>query len=113
MSFSSRLKQRRKELGMTQEELASLVNVTKGAIGNYESDVSSPRADILFKMFEALHCDANFLFQDEMKEEQPELHPLLVLYESLPEESKSALMFFAEKLAELERLRSRLNDSEE
>ena len=30
--------------------------------------MNSPRATILYKVFDILHCDANYLFQDEMKE---------------------------------------------
>ena len=54
-------------MGLKQSELGQLLGVTGSAIGNYENNFSSPKADILFKAFEVLHCDANFLFQDEMK----------------------------------------------
>lgn len=67
MSFGSRLKQKRKEMGLKQSELGKLLGVTGSAIGNYENDFSSPKADILYKAFDVLHCDANYLFQDEMK----------------------------------------------
>lgn len=50
--------------GMTQEELARAVHVTKGAIGNYESEVSSPKEPILISLMKVLGVDANFLFQD-------------------------------------------------
>lgn len=66
MSFGSRLKEKREQLGLTQVQLAGLLGVTKGAIGNYETEVSSPKAEILYKVFDILHCDANYLFQDEM-----------------------------------------------
>ena len=66
MGFGERLKERRKELGITQVELAKMLNVTKGAVGNYESGLSSPKAEVLYKVFDVLQCDANFLFQDEM-----------------------------------------------
>jgi len=49
---------------MTQPVLASLVGVSKGSIGNYESGISSPNEPILIKLFEALKCDANYLYQD-------------------------------------------------
>lgn len=66
MSFSQRLKERREQVGLTQIELANMLGITKGAIGNYETGFSSPKADILYKLFDALDCDANYLFQDEM-----------------------------------------------
>ncbi len=68
MSFGSRLRDRREELGLKQSELGKMLGVTGSAIGNYENGVSSPKADILNKVFNVLKCDANYLFQDEMKE---------------------------------------------
>ena len=64
MPFGKRLKDARIRLQMTQEDLASAVGVTKGAIGNYESEVSSPKESILIKLMEVLQIDANYLYQD-------------------------------------------------
>lgn len=68
MSFGTRLKEKREALGITQPELAKMLNVSKGAIGNWETDVNSPRATLLYDLFDILHCDANYLFQDETRE---------------------------------------------
>ena len=62
MSIGERIKERREELGITQIQLAELIGVTKGAIGNYETDANSPKASIMYKVFEALQCDANYIF---------------------------------------------------
>ena len=64
MPFGKRLKDARLSQGMTQEDLASAIGVTKGAIGNYESEVSSPKEPILIKLMDVLHVDANYLYQD-------------------------------------------------
>ena len=64
MPFGKRLKEARIRRKMTQEELAEAVGVTKGAIGNYESEVSSPKESILIKLMEVLQVDANYLYQD-------------------------------------------------
>lgn len=66
MSIGSRIKERRVELNLTQPALAELLGVSKGTIGNYECDISAPNEKILFKLFEALKCDANFLYQDNL-----------------------------------------------
>ena len=71
MSFGTRLKARREQLGITQPQLAEMLGVSKGAIGNYETDANSPKATILFKVFDVLKCDANYLFQDEMGNSYP------------------------------------------
>lgn len=66
MSIGQRLKEARISQNITQEELASAIGVSKGAIGNYETEVSSPKESILIKLMEVLHVDANFLYQDYM-----------------------------------------------
>ena len=68
MSFATRLRERREALGLKQSDLGRLLGITASAIGNYETVVSSPKADILYRVFDVLKCDANFLFQDEMSE---------------------------------------------
>lgn len=67
MSFGTRMKQRREELGLKQKDLGAILGVSGAAIGNYENGVSTPKAEVLNKVFDALQCDANFLFQDEMQ----------------------------------------------
>lgn len=66
MSIGTRIKQRREELGYTQPQLATLLGVSKGTVGNYESGISSPNENILFRLFDVLKCDANFLYQDDI-----------------------------------------------
>lgn len=66
MSIGSRIKQRRIELGLTQPALAKLLDVSKGTVGNYECDISAPNEKILYKIFDVLKCDANYLYQDNM-----------------------------------------------
>lgn len=65
MSIGSRIKERREALGYTQIQLAEMLGVTKGAVGNYESGANSPKASLMYKIFEVLKCDANFLYQDD------------------------------------------------
>ena len=67
MSIGSRIKELRTKRGITQEELAQKIGVTKGANGNYENGVSSPKIELMYKLFDALDCDANYLHQDDMK----------------------------------------------
>ena len=60
MSIGSRIKEARYQQGLTQEELAKAIGVTKGAIANYENEVSTPKIELLYKLFAALHCDAKW-----------------------------------------------------
>lgn len=64
MSVGTRIKEARERMGLSRNELSSLLNITVSAISNYENDISSPRCDILFNLMNTLECDANFIFQD-------------------------------------------------
>lgn len=68
MSVGKRIKEKREQLGLKQSELAEMLGVTKGAIGNYENGVSSPKEEILLKLFDVLDVEPNYLFQDSFKE---------------------------------------------
>lgn len=64
MGIGKRIKEARENLGLTQSELAALVGVTGSAITNYEKETSHPKESVMYKLFEALKVDANYLFQD-------------------------------------------------
>lgn len=103
MSIGSRIKERREELGITQTELAKRLGVSKGAIGNYETDANSPRASTMYKIFEILQCDANYLYQDEIGERDTIVPPaadrkLLSLLHQLNDEGQEKLIDYADDL---------------
>ncbi len=64
MGIGKRIKEARENLGLTQSELAGLVGVTGSAITNYEKETSHPKESVMYKLFDALKVDANYLFQD-------------------------------------------------
>ena len=103
MSIGSRIKERREQLGITQTQLADLLGVTKGAVGNYETDANSPKASTLYKVFDALHCDANYLFQDEMSDikiaPSAKDEVLFGLFHKLNEEGQEKVIEYAADLA--------------
>ena len=67
MGIGKRIKEARENLGLTQSELGDLVGVTGSAITNYEKETSHPKEAVMYKLFECLHVDANYLFQDVVK----------------------------------------------
>ncbi|MBE6721644.1 MAG: helix-turn-helix transcriptional regulator [Ruminococcaceae bacterium] len=67
MGIGKRIKEARERSGLTQKELSELLGVTPSAVTNYENETSHPKEPVMYKLFSALHCDANFLFQDEIK----------------------------------------------
>lgn len=67
MSFGDRLKEARLKKGLKQTELSNLVGLTQNAVSNYETKVSFPNIEVLYKLMRTLDVDPNFLFQDEVK----------------------------------------------
>lgn len=97
MGIANRIKDARMGLGLTQEHLAMQIGITKGAIANYENGVSTPKTALLYKLMQALHVDANYMFQDEMKGVQQdvatpyEMHHILKKYRVLDSYGKEAV----------------------
>ena len=105
MSFASRLRQAREQSGLTQQDLAEKLGITKSAIGNYENGVSSPKWDVLLKIFDVLKVEPNFLYQDSFSLETPETSPLtpqqsalLSSFELLNEEGQQKALDYVDDL---------------
>ena len=67
MEIGNRIRQRRKELGMTQEELASAVYVTPQAISQWENGKTVPDIYKIRLIADALKMDRADLIDDEVK----------------------------------------------
>ena len=105
MSFASRLRQTREQAGLTQLELAEKLGVTKSAVGNYENGVSSPKWDVLVRIFDVLHVEPNFLYQDSFSppvSDSVHLSPaqttLLTSFDQLNDEGQDKVISYAEDL---------------
>ena len=104
MSIGSRIKEARLSKGLKQEDLANLIGVTKGAVGNYEADYSSPKDIVLYKIFEVLNVDANYIFQDNIKNKKTpppltaEEQTLINYYNNLNSNGKTMLLSHAEMM---------------
>lgn len=83
MSIGTRIKEKRIAMGMTQKQLADKLGIKNTAIANYETGVSSPKESILFKLFEVLQCDANYLFQDDIKIDESKAFAQTNKYENI------------------------------
>lgn len=66
MSFGTRLKELREEKGLKQQELADYLGVKNTAISNYELGISSPKEEVMFKIFDFFGVTPNYMFQDEI-----------------------------------------------
>ena len=62
-SFGKRLKQLRKERGITQEKLADMTGLSVESISNIERGLFGPKFDNLEKIAAALEMDVKLLFE--------------------------------------------------
>jgi transcriptional regulator with XRE-family HTH domain len=61
------VKLRRKQ-GLSQAQLAEKLNITQGAVSQWEMGLSKPKSEILPELAKALDCTIDELFEDDMDE---------------------------------------------
>ncbi len=77
-AFGSRLFAARKTRGMTQQELADKLRITKRMVANYESDSEGPVVERLSAIAQALNVTVSYLLgESTLKNIEPEVPPLL------------------------------------
>ncbi|EEC4817419.1 helix-turn-helix domain-containing protein [Salmonella enterica] len=102
-TLSDRIAARRKELGLTQQQLADLVKKSSVSVFKWESGQTEPKGKSLFALSTALRCSPTWLlFGDEEQTPTPvESLPtalderqqrLLDLFDSLPESEKESYL---------------------
>ena len=101
MTLGQRIKHLRKAKGMTQQELADELGVTKGTVSTWETDTRNPGFDILKKM-----CD---LFDRRMDyilgisdDDSPRMFVNAVYELTSPEVKENELTEYAMKYARLD-----------
>ena len=70
--IADRVAERRKELGLSQAELAELVATTQSAIARLESGGRPPRIDTLLRIANALDCELVVELQPRTKPKRGE-----------------------------------------
>lgn len=68
MEIGVKIKQMRQQRGLTQEELASRTELTKGFISQLERDLTSPSIATLMDILEALGTDVASFFREPVEE---------------------------------------------
>lgn len=92
--IGDKIKERRNELNLKQSELSLMTGIKTTTISNYENNVSTPNEQNLYKLMDALKCDANFLFEwEETEQLQPTYaeRQQIKKYRSLDEHGKKAV----------------------
>ena len=69
MSFAERLKDARRTCGLSQEELAERLDVSRQAVGKWEQGQAYPEMEKLLALCAVLHVSADMLLLDELPPE--------------------------------------------
>ena len=67
MTLGDKISKLRKGNNYTQEQLASILGVSRQAISKWESNVTYPETDKLIRMSELFDCSLDYLLKDEME----------------------------------------------
>ena len=85
--IGGRIRLYRKQSGLTQEQLASKINVTKSRVSNWEQGINRPDADILADICRALNVSPRDLLDVHLSTDELTDHERKVIraYRSKPE----------------------------
>lgn len=79
ISLGNAVKHRRKEIDLTQVQVADLIDVDARTIMNIENYKGTPKLEILYPLIRALNIDAQEVFYPELQQENPHLRQLMQL----------------------------------
>ena len=63
--FGKKLADLRKQRGISQEQLATDLNISQSSISNYESGITKPDTEILKKICDYFNVPITYMFSDE------------------------------------------------
>lgn len=90
VDFGMRLKTLRKQAGLTQQQLATQLGITKSVVSFYELQARSPSPEVLAKLAQIFHVSADYLLGLDSRE--------TIDVSGLAEKDISALRSIAESL---------------
>ncbi|EOI55585.1 MULTISPECIES: helix-turn-helix domain-containing protein [Enterococcus] len=93
--YSRLIKQKRKELGLTQKELAKIVHTSQQAIARYETQKAEPSLEVLQALSEALGVPLSYFIDGDTSDTEKEY---VSLYRSLSKENQHKALDFLKLL---------------
>jgi transcriptional regulator with XRE-family HTH domain len=97
MDFKTRIKARRLERNLTQDQLGELCNASKSAVSQWESGGTMPSVDTLLLLRDALDCSIDWLLTGtDCRMEDVRLQRLSGLFRDLDERGQDAVFRVAE-----------------
>ena len=112
MHVGERIKELRNKAGLTQSDLAKMVNMNYMQIGRYETKKASPSSEVLQKIAESLNTTADYLMNgttDQMASsllKDKELLNLFKSVEQLSDEDKNMIKTFLDALVTKRKIQS-------
>lgn len=88
MSLGERIKEQRKNCGLSQEKVAELVGVSRQAVTKWEAEQSAPSTENLFRLAEIFGTTVDILLASEKEEKNSPAEQIYYLYKI--EEAKKA-----------------------
>ena len=95
-SFGNRLRDCRKNKGLSQSELARILNTNHSVIGKYERDDVKPSIDVVKKLAEVLNTTVAFLLGEAESDQlfkDPEMLKRLKEINAMPEEDRKCVLY--------------------
>ncbi len=90
--FGKIVRNRRIELGLTQNQVAEQIDVDVRTVLNIENHKGNPKMEVLFPLIRALKIDANSIFYPELSENQSSTFQFQVLLSQCSEHELQALL---------------------
>lgn len=101
--IGKRLKEIRKQKGMTQKDLAETIGVSVSTIKKWEQDIVDPNTSAMIAVAVAFNCSLDYLFGNDAAPDlvmvaDGDIKKIVAIVESLPESHRQALFQYAELL---------------
>lgn len=77
--IGGRIRQYRKDKGLTQEQLANEIQVTKNRVSNWEQGINRPDADIIGNICRALNVSPSDLLDVHLTDDELDAHEKKVI----------------------------------
>ena len=99
LNIGSKIIQLRKELNLSQSQLAQKIGVSRTIVGNYERNSNSPSIEILLKMAKVFNVSVDFIIgESQLSSYDKEILKRIEDIEKLDEETKKNLFFLIDNV---------------
>ena len=95
--IGAKIKEFRLLRGLTQKELAKLVNIGDTTIANYEKGYRTPKKNTMFDLANAFNVSIDDLFPPIQKDTPPATSPIQTIYDKLEPPRQGKVLTFAER----------------